>query len=172
MTHREPQMSFPRFLDVKGLLNQDFLLLFGAETASKMLEKWDTTFRPKVINEARRLTQSIEVCRLLKTAEKLTENDDTTWDSDMASLLLRLHLLPPTAGQKRTKISPSDAVDKMLHFHKVFPWILPRQEKSTPQRSNAYSQGCEDMEAVRCFLFLLGSNVEVTPNPKEELTFM
>ncbi|XP_073334756.1 uncharacterized protein [Pagrus major] len=124
MTHREPQMSFPRFLDVKGLLNQDFLLLFGAETASKMLEKWDTTFRPKVINEARRLTQSIEVCRLLKTAEKLTENDDTTWDSDMASLLLRLHLLPPTAGQKRTKISPSDAVDKMLHFHKGLRWWM------------------------------------------------
>ncbi|KAE8284665.1 hypothetical protein D5F01_LYC18001 [Larimichthys crocea] len=83
-----------------------------------MLEKWDTTFRPKVINEARHLTQSVEVCRLLKAAEKLTENDDTTWDSDMASLLLLLHLLPPTAGRKRTKISPSDAVDKMLHFHK------------------------------------------------------
>ncbi|KAE8278008.1 hypothetical protein D5F01_LYC23943 [Larimichthys crocea] len=99
-------------------LNQDFLLLFGAETASKMLEKWDTTFRPKVINEARHLTQSVEVCRLLKAAEKLTENDDTTWDSDMASLLLLLHLLPPTAGRKRTKISHSDAVDKMLHFHK------------------------------------------------------
>ncbi|XP_073336456.1 uncharacterized protein [Pagrus major] len=79
----------------KGYLNQDFLLLFGAETASKMLEKLDTTFRPKVINEARHLTQSIELCRLLKAAEKLTENE-----------------------RKRTKISPSDAVDKMLHFHK------------------------------------------------------
>ncbi|XP_056251846.1 uncharacterized protein LOC130181563 [Seriola aureovittata] len=83
----------------KGYLNQDFLLLFGPETASKMLEKWDTTFRPKVISEAKHLTQSVELCRLLKAAEKLTENDDTT-------------------GRKRTKISPSDAVDKMLHFHK------------------------------------------------------
>nr|XP_046240238.1 uncharacterized protein LOC124056643 isoform X2 [Scatophagus argus] len=110
--------TFPRFLDVKGLLNQDFLLLFGAETASKMLERWDTTFRPKVIDEAKHMTQSVELCRLLKAAEKLTENDDTTWDSDMASLLLLLHLLPPTAGWRRTKISPSDAVDKMLHFHK------------------------------------------------------
>ncbi|XP_062249452.1 uncharacterized protein LOC133958585 [Platichthys flesus] len=80
-------------------LNQDFLLLFGAETASKMLEKWDTTFRSKVINEAKHLTQSIELSQLLKAAEKLTETDDTT-------------------GRKRTKISPSDAVDKMLHFHK------------------------------------------------------
>ncbi|XP_013867477.1 uncharacterized protein LOC106520091 [Austrofundulus limnaeus] len=109
--------TFPRFLDIKGLLNQDFLLLFGVETASKMLEKWETTFKPKVIKEAKQLTQSTELCRLLKAAEKLTE-DDTTWDSDMASLLLLLHLLPPTAGRKRTKISPSDAVEKMLHFHK------------------------------------------------------
>ncbi|KAA8589181.1 hypothetical protein FQN60_010526 [Etheostoma spectabile] len=37
----------PRLLDVQGLLNQDFVLLFGAETASKMLEKWDTAFMPK-----------------------------------------------------------------------------------------------------------------------------
>nr|XP_055043442.1 uncharacterized protein LOC129430313 isoform X2 [Misgurnus anguillicaudatus] len=110
--------TFPRFLDVKGLLNQDFLLLFGAETASKMLEKWDTSFKPKVIKEAKNLTQTSELCRLLKAAEKLAENNETDWDSDIASVLLLLYLLPPTAGRKRTKISPSDAVDKMVHFHK------------------------------------------------------
>ncbi|TWW56356.1 hypothetical protein D4764_08G0003430 [Takifugu flavidus] len=44
---------------------------------------------------------------------------DRALDCDMASLLLLLHLPPPTAGQKRTKISPSDAVDKMLGFHKL-----------------------------------------------------
>lgn len=59
-------------------LNQDFLLLFGSETASKMLEKWDTTFRPKVIDEAKHLTQSTELCRLLQAAEKQTENSDTS----------------------------------------------------------------------------------------------
>ncbi|XP_060746168.1 uncharacterized protein LOC132859438 [Tachysurus vachellii] len=110
--------TFPRFLDVKGLVNQDFLLLFGAETASKMLEKWDTSFKPKVIKEAKKLTQTTELCRLLKSAEKLAESYETYWDSDIASLLLLLYLLPPTAGRKRTKISPSDAVDKMVHFHK------------------------------------------------------
>ncbi|XP_075964236.1 uncharacterized protein LOC142968305 [Anarhichas minor] len=83
----------------KGYLNQDFLLLFGAETASKMLEKWDTAFKPKVIKEAKHLTQSTELCRLLTAAENLSENDHTT-------------------GRKRIKISPSDAVGKMLHFHK------------------------------------------------------
>ncbi|KAL3981348.1 p24 family protein gamma-4 [Sarotherodon galilaeus] len=110
--------TFPRFLDIKGLLNQDFQLLFGAETASKLLEKWEIAFKPKIIDEARHLTRSAEVHQLLKAAEKLATNDETNWDSDMASLLLLLHLLPPTAGRKRTKISPCDAVDKMVHFHK------------------------------------------------------
>ena len=58
-------------------LNQDFLLLFDGETASKMLEKWDTAFKYKVIKEAKQLTQSKELCRL-NAAEKPTENDDTS----------------------------------------------------------------------------------------------
>ncbi|KAI9524981.1 hypothetical protein NQZ68_012491 [Dissostichus eleginoides] len=102
----------------KGYLTQDFLLLFGTETACKMFEKWDTAFKIKIIKEAKHLTQSTELCRLLNAAETLAENDDTSWDSDMACLLLLLYLLPPTAGRKRTKISPSDALDKMMHFHK------------------------------------------------------
>lgn len=54
-------------------VNQDFLLLFGAETATKLLEKWDTSFKPKVIKEAKQLTQSTDLCRLIKAAEKPTE---------------------------------------------------------------------------------------------------
>ncbi|KAI4813682.1 hypothetical protein KUCAC02_002915 [Chaenocephalus aceratus] len=38
---------FPRFLDTKGLVLQDSDLLFGAETSSKLLEKWGTLQRPK-----------------------------------------------------------------------------------------------------------------------------
>ncbi|XP_025760152.1 uncharacterized protein LOC109198178 [Oreochromis niloticus] len=102
-----------------GYVNQDFLLLFGAETATKLLEKWDMSFKPKVIKEAKQLTQSTDLCRLIKAAEKPTESDANDWDSDMASLLLLLQLLPPTAGRKRrTKISPTDAAHKMVHFHK------------------------------------------------------
>ncbi|XP_053362878.1 uncharacterized protein LOC128532794 [Clarias gariepinus] len=77
----------------KGYVNQDFLLLFGAET--KLLEKWYTSFKPKIIKEAKQLTQSADLCRLLKAAEKLGESRG-----------------------RRTKISLSDAVDKMVHFHK------------------------------------------------------
>ncbi|KAM9468445.1 uncharacterized protein Hap1MRO34_013130 [Clarias gariepinus] len=58
----------------KGYVNQDFLLLFGAETASKLLKKWDTSFKPKIIKEVKQLTQSADLCRLLKAAEKLGES--------------------------------------------------------------------------------------------------
>ncbi|CAL8282253.1 unnamed protein product [Boreogadus saida] len=62
---------------------------------------------------------AIDIRPTTKAAEKLAENDDNDWDSDMASVLLLLHLLPPSAGRKRrTKISPRDAADKMVHFHK------------------------------------------------------
>lgn len=56
-------------------VNQDFLLLFGAETSTKLLEKWDMSFKPKVIKEAKQLTQSTDLCRLIKAAEKPTESD-------------------------------------------------------------------------------------------------
>ncbi|XP_026186811.1 uncharacterized protein LOC113144799 [Mastacembelus armatus] len=89
----------------KDYVNQDFLLLFGAETASKLLEKWDTSFKPKVIKEAKHLTQSTDLCSLPKAAEKLTENDENG-------------MLQSMLAKRRTKISPSEAVDKMVHFHK------------------------------------------------------
>ena len=51
-------------------VNQDFLLLFGAETATKLLEKWDTSFKPKVIKEAKQLTPSTDLCHLLKSCRE------------------------------------------------------------------------------------------------------
>lgn len=52
--------------------------MFGAETASKMLEKWDTAFKPKIIDEAKHLTRTNELFQLLKTAENFAENDETS----------------------------------------------------------------------------------------------
>lgn len=108
--------TFPRFLDVKGLVNQDFTLLFGLETTSRLLERWDKVFKPKIITEAKHLTQTLDIHQLLAAAEAVGQSDNY-WDSDMASLLLLLHLLPPTAGQRRVKISSSDAEKKLVHFH-------------------------------------------------------
>lgn len=141
------------FIDM-FLWNLGFLLLFVNEMAFKMREKWDTTIGPKVINEAKHLTQQVELCQLLNAAEKQTENDDTSklmdmiyfylkhqmlltwgihddtglfhlisfliaWDRAMAPLLFLLHLLPPTPGQKKTKISPSHAAAWMNTLTKI-----------------------------------------------------
>ncbi|KAJ8346522.1 hypothetical protein SKAU_G00279230 [Synaphobranchus kaupii] len=114
--------TFPRFLDTKGLVDQDFTLLFGDETSSNLLQKWDVYFKPNVIKEAKRLTQTPELRRLVQSAESPTGsdlNEPTTYDQEMASLLLLLHLLPPPpGGPKSPEISASDAVERLVVFHK------------------------------------------------------
>ncbi|XP_043084864.1 uncharacterized protein LOC122331488, partial [Puntigrus tetrazona] len=93
--------TFPTFLNTKGLVNQDFSLLFSSETSSKLLEMWDTTFKARIIEEAIGLTLNAVVRSLLLSANNQRESEHCSdWDSDMATLLLLLHLLPPTPGKK------------------------------------------------------------------------
>ncbi|CAI5682797.1 unnamed protein product [Oreochromis niloticus] len=57
----------------------------------------------------------------LQSAEGHPENhqdDSTTFEQEMASLLVLLHLLPPPGGQRSPKISASDASQRLLVFHK------------------------------------------------------
>ncbi|KAJ8401607.1 hypothetical protein AAFF_G00379240 [Aldrovandia affinis] len=116
--------TFTRLLDTKGLVNQDFTLLFGLETSCKLLENWDSSFKAKVIKEARSLTQPTDLCCLLKCAEYEPSSDQDVpevlgWDSDMASVLLLVHLLPPPpGGRKSAKISAREAVDRVVQFYK------------------------------------------------------
>nr|XP_020470893.1 uncharacterized protein LOC109968746 isoform X2 [Monopterus albus] len=112
---------FPRFLDTKGLVDQDFTLLFDAETSSRLLQKWDLFFKPNVINEAKQLTLTPELSQLVLIAESPPgcDLDETKiCDQEMASMLLLLHLLPPPPGQKSPKISASDAAERLVIFHK------------------------------------------------------
>ncbi|XP_076740531.1 uncharacterized protein LOC143418700 [Maylandia zebra] len=75
---------FPRFLDTKGLILQDFAVMFGVETASRFLEKWNTSFKDKVAREARDLKETCLLKRLLKSA--LNEEMD---DADEPSSVLK-----------------------------------------------------------------------------------
>uniref|UniRef100_A0A9J7Z4Q0 Uncharacterized protein n=1 Tax=Cyprinus carpio carpio TaxID=630221 RepID=A0A9J7Z4Q0_CYPCA len=45
----------------KGYINQDFGLLFNAETSNKLLERWETAFKQKIFNEAQSLTSTAEI---------------------------------------------------------------------------------------------------------------
>ncbi|XP_056451866.1 uncharacterized protein LOC130386969 isoform X3 [Gadus chalcogrammus] len=120
--------SFPRFLDTKGLMDQDFTLLFDDDTSSRLLQKWDLFFKPNVIKEAKQLTSTPELRHLVQSAESPQGDDldeETTYDQEMASLLLLLHLLPPPpGGLKSPKISASDALERLVVFHK-FSYFYP-----------------------------------------------
>ncbi|MED6286268.1 hypothetical protein CHARACLAT_004193 [Characodon lateralis] len=67
--------GFPRLLDTKGLTHQDFSLLFGPETSAKLLEKWHTFYKCKVIREAESLTTTPVLQSLLRSARN-QHNDD------------------------------------------------------------------------------------------------
>ncbi|XP_045073030.1 uncharacterized protein LOC123485962 [Coregonus clupeaformis] len=91
----DPQQSsnilseFPRFKDVKSLVEQDFVLMFGEDTSSKLLERWPVTFKKKIIKQCRKLPSTSELEELLLAAdppEDGTELDvDFGWDSDLSS---------------------------------------------------------------------------------------
>nr|XP_055046934.1 uncharacterized protein LOC129432506 [Misgurnus anguillicaudatus] len=114
---------FPRLLDTKGLILQDFSLLFGPEISSKLLERWPS-FKPKLIKEASALVTTAYLEQLLQSAkeEQVGSSEESLegWDSDMSTLLLLLHILSPQpAGRKKTnKISARQAVDHLIDFHK------------------------------------------------------
>ncbi|XP_054887926.1 uncharacterized protein LOC129361204 [Poeciliopsis prolifica] len=127
----DPQRSsnilsvFPRFKDVKGLVEQDFVLMFGEDVSGKFLEKWTTTFKRKIIQQCRKLPTTSDLEELLlaaDTPEDSTEvDDDMSWDSDLSSILLLLHLIPPSAlGRKRPgKVSASQAEKRLVVFKKT-----------------------------------------------------
>ncbi|XP_048112105.1 uncharacterized protein LOC125302829 [Alosa alosa] len=113
---------FPNLRDpfsTKGYINQDVTLLFGEDTSSKLLEKWDSTFKCKIIEEARCLTQTPTVRHLLMSAENQDTEPSAEWDSDIATLLLLVHLLPPQPiGKKAAKISADAASERLVVYHK------------------------------------------------------
>ncbi|XP_048054444.1 uncharacterized protein LOC125273289 [Megalobrama amblycephala] len=114
---------FPRFKDVKGLIEQDFVLMFGEEVSGKLLEKWTTAFKKKVVQQSRNLPTTSDVEELLLAAQFPDDSEEGVnfvWDSDLSSILLLLHLIPPSAqGRKRPgKVSASQAEKHLVVFKK------------------------------------------------------
>ncbi|XP_030588577.1 uncharacterized protein LOC115782519 isoform X1 [Archocentrus centrarchus] len=103
---------FPRFLNITGLIDQDFTMMFGEEVSGRFLAKWPTFFKPRILTECRKLTSNEHI------EELLYSQHDTGWDSDLSSILLLLHLLPPTSkGHKKSaKISSCQAVDHVVRY--------------------------------------------------------
>ncbi|KAL4000605.1 G2/M phase-specific E3 ubiquitin-protein ligase [Sarotherodon galilaeus] len=94
---------FPRFLDTPGLIDQDFAMMLGDEASGRFLTKWPSYFKQNIITESQSLPSSPCVEELRASFDPEPSND-WGWDSDMAALLLFLHLLPPTSkGHKKTQ---------------------------------------------------------------------
>ncbi|KAL3972941.1 fibroblast growth factor [Sarotherodon galilaeus] len=116
---------FPRFKDIKGLIEQDFVLMFGEDVSGRLLERWPTTFKRKIIQQGRKLPSISDLEELLLAAdspEDATEvNADIGWDSDLSAILLLLHLIPPSGqGRKRPgKVSASQAERHLVVFKKT-----------------------------------------------------
>ncbi|XP_056318525.1 uncharacterized protein LOC130232569 [Danio aesculapii] len=115
-----------------GYVLQDFDIKFGTETASRLLEQWDT-LKPKIIAEAKTLNSNLYLNSLLAagTGQNL-ECEWQGWDSDMSCLLLLAFLLPPSAGGRNnsTKISIKEAMDYVVQFHKACCSLTEYLEKT------------------------------------------
>uniref|UniRef100_A0A9J7YMJ8 Uncharacterized protein n=1 Tax=Cyprinus carpio carpio TaxID=630221 RepID=A0A9J7YMJ8_CYPCA len=97
----------------KGYINQDFGLLFNAETSNKLLERRETAFKQEIFNEAQSLTSTAEIWCLLNAAGGHGSEND--WDSDV---ICPAAVASPAPGRKKAKMSPTEAVDRLVHFHK------------------------------------------------------
>ncbi|GAA6084313.1 uncharacterized protein LOC113115051 [Tachysurus ichikawai] len=129
--------------------DRDFTLLFGSETASRLLERWPTAFKAKFIRLAETLTPTPLLNILLSFAKQNREGseaqDSPDWDSDTSSFLLLLHLLSPQAsGRKKIhKISVCQAVDHLVVFHKTcrsihISYALPLKNRYTFVQTTVY----------------------------------
>ncbi|KAK7879253.1 hypothetical protein WMY93_033966 [Mugilogobius chulae] len=139
---RDPEKSsdiftmFPRFLDITGIVEQDFRLMFGDATSSKFLEKWPTVYKQKVLKQTRGLTQTSELQDLIQNVESSSEVEEG-WDGDMSSILILVHLLPPPPqGRKRPgKLSARQACNHLVRFLKTGPafkiiWTASRKSST------------------------------------------
>ncbi|KAI9522843.1 hypothetical protein NQZ68_033185 [Dissostichus eleginoides] len=110
-------------------------------TSSKLLEKWGTLLKAKVVEQAKNLSKTPQLDYLIQCAEEKPDEDEEVpgWDSDMASLLLLVYLLPPPPSRNKgtVKISVRDAVDRVVKFHKGH--VISLHEHSGPdQRRQTY----------------------------------
>ncbi|XP_010773028.1 uncharacterized protein [Notothenia coriiceps] len=52
---------FPRFLDVLGVVDQDFTMMLGEEISGKMLSRWPTFFKPRTLADCKNLHSNVHV---------------------------------------------------------------------------------------------------------------
>ncbi|XP_042082578.1 uncharacterized protein LOC102307055 isoform X2 [Haplochromis burtoni] len=144
---------FPRFLDTPGLIDQDFAMMLGDEASGRFLTKWSSYFKQKIIAECQSLPSSPCVEELRASFDTEASND-WGWDSDMAALLLLLHLLPPTSkGHKKTaRISSAQAANHLVRFIKEGVSLTTFLEKANTRQPFLLCIGEQKKNIQRFFI--------------------
>ncbi|KAK7944399.1 hypothetical protein WMY93_000127 [Mugilogobius chulae] len=139
---------FTRFLDITGLIEQDFRLMFGDATSSKFLEKWPKDYKQKVLKQSRCLPQTSELQHLILNVES-TSDIEEGWDGDISSVLLLIHLLPPPHGHKRPgKLSARQACDHLVKFLQVNGTSIQDHLDSIKESHQPYLLACGNTKHV------------------------
>ncbi|GAA6097770.1 uncharacterized protein LOC113112079 isoform X2 [Tachysurus ichikawai] len=137
-----------------------WVLMFGEGVSGKLLEKWTTAFKRKMIQ----LPSTSDLEELLLAAESPTgdseEGVNFGWDSDLSSIILLLHLIPPSAqGQKRPgKVSASQAEKHLVsgtnieeHFREITAIAQPYLLAVGPQKNSVHQSFIVlDQHAIPC----------------------
>lgn len=94
-------------------VDQDFTLLFGGDTSSMVLQKWDVFFKLNVIKEAKWLISTPELHCLGQLAERPQE------------VILMWQQVRQADGSLRKSFA-NDADERLVIFHKVIMilWLL------------------------------------------------
>ncbi|KAK5915642.1 hypothetical protein CesoFtcFv8_001214 [Champsocephalus esox] len=66
-------------------VDQDFTMMFGEEISGKMLARWPTFFKPRILADCKNLHSNVHVDDLLSAQQNSNESG---WDSDLSSILL------------------------------------------------------------------------------------
>ncbi|XP_011641113.1 uncharacterized protein LOC105429675 [Pogonomyrmex barbatus] len=98
--------QFPRFLDTPGLIQKDFEALMP-EYSSKLNEKWHDL--------------ETRIVQISKNILKKKSKDIALWDATTQTLFLFLHLLLPTAKEKKkpNHATVDVAMSRLISFHQI-----------------------------------------------------
>ncbi|KAK0136654.1 hypothetical protein N1851_027157 [Merluccius polli] len=150
--------------------------MFGEDTSSKLRERWPVMLKKKIIQQCIKLLSTSELEELLLAADPPEDGTEvdvdfvkqiiehaivvTGWDSDLSSVLLLLHLIPPSAqGRKRPgKVSASQAEKPLVVFKKTGTNI-PEHLDAIPTRAQPYvlAVGVKK-NAIHQFFIILDKN--------------
>ncbi|XP_041802086.1 uncharacterized protein LOC121612955 [Chelmon rostratus] len=118
-------------------IKQDFSLKFGDDISAEFLEKWPTHYRQKVLEQSRGLTQTSHLEDLLHNADSTTEELEHGWDREMTSVLLLIHLMPPSPdgrNKRPGKLSARQAIDHLVKFIKTGTSVQGHLDSITERR--------------------------------------